>query len=102
MLEISIMVLQRQRPGLLDQELVDGDILATFLAHTALFDASKRRLGRRLVSSVLCEWSVIQDANCAKWSWRRDSSTYQTDHPGLQLLKHAPQTVNILGKDIAR
>lgn len=47
------MILQRQRPGLLDQELIDRDILATLLAHTALLDASEWRLGGRLVAGVL-------------------------------------------------
>lgn len=38
---ILVVILQCQRPSLLDQELIDRDILATLLANTALFDASK-------------------------------------------------------------
>lgn len=47
------MILKRQRPGLLDQELIDCDIFATLLAHAALLDAPERGLGGRLVAGVL-------------------------------------------------
>lgn len=60
---ILVVILQRQRPGLLNQELIDSDIFATLLANAALFDASKRRLGGRLVASVLEVDEVSQDAN---------------------------------------
>lgn len=55
---ISIVILQRQRPGLLDQELVDRDVLATLLAHAALLDASEWGFGGRLVAGVL-NWNAL-------------------------------------------
>lgn len=61
--DILVVVLQCQRPGLLDQELIDCDILAALLAYSALFDASKWGLGGRLVASVLEVDGVSQGAN---------------------------------------
>lgn len=74
---ISIVILQRQRSGLLDQELIDGNVFAALLAHAALLDASEGGFGGRLVAGVLNWNAVSQNA----WPMRQNEEKYLSHLP---------------------
>jgi hypothetical protein len=73
----SEVTFNRQRAGLGDEKLIDRNILATLLAVARLLNTAKRSLRGRLITRV------------------------EADHAGLQVLKHPPQAVDILGEGVA-